>query len=47
MEYRVSCHPDEIDFDFVHGFIAESYWAAVLQKLHSKKPWITLCALPG
>ena len=26
--YRISTHPDEVDFDAVHGFIARSYWAA-------------------
>jgi len=37
MEYRVSSELSEMDFDVIHGFIANSYWAqgmpaALLQK---------------
>lgn len=27
MEYRVSSEQSEMDFDVIHGFIANSYWA--------------------
>lgn len=27
MEYRVSSELSEMDFDVIHGFISNSYWA--------------------
>jgi GNAT superfamily N-acetyltransferase len=43
-DYEVSCDPARLDFDVIHGFLAQSYWAkAIPRELMERSVRNSLC----